>query len=123
GDPDPEFDIPGAISTAGPDWADDGSFLVFRRLRQNVGLFQRFLKETATKLSVPTPPPLLVPAPQGVPVGDSAADVVGARCVGRWRSGAPIERTVHPRKQGDPLKNDQDNQFLAVDDCDNNNFD
>jgi Dyp-type peroxidase family len=122
GDPDPKFESPGSISTAGPDWADDGSFLVFRRLRQNVGLFHRFLKETATKLGVPTPPPLLVPAPQGVPVGDSAADVVGARCVGRWRSGAPIERTVHPKKSGDPLKNDQDNPFLAVDDCANNNF-
>lgn len=121
-DPDPKFESPGSISTAGPDWADDGSFLVFRRLRQNVGLFHRFLKETATKLGVPTPPPLLVPAPQGVPVGDSAADVVGARCVGRWRSGAPIERTVHPKKPGDPLKNDQDNPFVAVDDCANNNF-
>jgi Dyp-type peroxidase family len=125
-DPDPKkkFESPGPISTAGPDWADDGSFLVFRRLRQDVGLFHQFLKETATKLAVPTPPPLLTPPPPGVPVGDSAADVVGARCVGRWRSGAPIERTVHPnpKRPGDPLKNDQDNPFLAVDDCANNNF-
>jgi Dyp-type peroxidase family len=122
GEPEPQFQSPGSISTAGPDWAADGSFLVFRRLRQNVGLFHKFLKETATKLGVPTPPPLLVPAPPGVPVGHSAADVVGARCVGRWRSGAPVERTVHPKDSDDPLKNDQDNPFLAIDDCANNNF-
>ena len=124
GDPDPKkkFESPGSISTAGPDWADDGSFLVFRRLRQDVGLFHKFLKDTATTLSVPPPPALHVPAPPGVPVGDSAADVVGARCVGRWRSGAPIERTAHPKNPGDPLKNDQDNPFVAVDDCANNNF-
>jgi deferrochelatase/peroxidase EfeB len=29
---------------------------------------------------------------------------------------------VHPKNLGDPLKNDQDNPFLAVDDCANNNF-
>jgi Dyp-type peroxidase family len=122
GDPDPTFASPGSISTAGPDWADDGSFLVFRRLRQDVGLFHKFLKDTATTLGVPTPPPLLKAPPPGVPVGNTAADVVGARCVGRWRSGAPIERTVHPNISGDPLKNDQDNPFMAVDDCANNNF-
>ena len=123
GEPEPQFQSPGPISTAGPDWAVDGSFLVFRRLRQNVGLFHRFLNNTARRLGVPPPPPLLVPPPQGVPVGDSAADVVGARCVGRWRSGAPVERTVNRAEPGyNAPNNDQDNPFLAIDDCANNNF-
>ena len=86
---------PGEISTAGPDWTKDGSFLVFRRLRQEVGGFHKFLKDEAAKLG--TNP--LFP------------DMLGARLVGRWRSGAPVVRT--------PVA---DNPDLAKDDCANNNF-
>jgi Dyp-type peroxidase family len=50
-----------------PDWAKDGSFLVFRRLKQNVGAFHKFLRETA-----------LNPA------------LLAAKCIGRWPSGTPI---------------------------------
>jgi Dyp-type peroxidase family len=121
-DPKKKFQSAGPISTAGPDWADDGSFLVLRRLRQNVGLFHRFLHDTAAELGVPKPPKLAVPPPRGTPLDDSPADVVGARLVGRWRSGAPVMRTVHSQSDSDPLKRDQDNPFLANDDCANNNF-
>jgi Dyp-type peroxidase family len=54
-----------------PEWAKDGSYLVFRRLRQNVGAFHRFLCEEGTR--------------QGV-----RAEALGARLVGRWPGGAPL---------------------------------
>jgi deferrochelatase/peroxidase EfeB len=41
--PDPL--IPGALSPAIPDWTRNGSFLVFRRLRQDVGLFWRTMRQ------------------------------------------------------------------------------
>lgn len=129
GEGDPTFQAPGSIATAGPDWANDGAFLVFRRLRQDVGTFHQFLKDTADTLGVAAPPALAVGPPPGTPVGDSAADVVGARLVGRWRSGAPVMRTRHPEvtpggtpDPADTLTSDQDNPFLATDDCANNNF-
>jgi Dyp-type peroxidase family len=112
------FENPGPVAKAGPEWADDGAYLVIRRLRQNVGLFHRFLKQVADTFHVPAPPPQSEPPPPGVPVGDSAADLVGARFVGRWRSGAPVMRTGNP----DPTKNDRDNPGMAVDDSVNNNF-
>ncbi|WP_158501962.1 Dyp-type peroxidase [Vitiosangium sp. GDMCC 1.1324] len=112
------FEDPGPVAKAGPDWADDGAYLLIRRLRQNVGLFHKFLKQVAQTFQVPTPPPQTVTPPPGVPVGDSAADLVGSRFVGRWRSGAPIRRTRNP----DPTKNDRDNPSMAIDDSANNNF-
>src|SRR5262249_15775281 len=75
-----------------PEFARNGSFLVFRRLRQNVGMFHRFLQSTAKRFQV-TP------------------ELVGAKCVGRWKSGAPAVVTPN-----------QDDVSLAEDDCRNNNF-
>jgi Dyp-type peroxidase family len=77
---------------AAPPWAKNGSFLVFRRLRQDVGLFHRFLNATAKRLGV-------------------SPDLLGARLVGRWTSGAP---TV--------IAANDDDFKLADDDCRNNNF-
>jgi Dyp-type peroxidase family len=54
-----------------PDWAADGSFLVFRRLRQDVYLFHRFLHDNSDGLS---------------------PSMLGAKVVGRWASGAPLMR-------------------------------
>jgi Dyp-type peroxidase family len=59
-----------------PEWTRDGSFVVFRRLRQNVGAFNQFLTEQATA--------------QGL-----SEDLLGAKLVGRWKSGAPLENTLH----------------------------
>jgi Dyp-type peroxidase family len=75
-----------------PDWAQDGSYLVFRRLRQDVPSFHGFLKEEGDKLGL-------------------GADLFGAKVVGRWMSGAPILRA--------PLKDDPK---IAGDDCVNNDF-
>src|SRR3954452_16601581 len=55
-----------------PDWAKNGSFLVYRRLRQDVAAFQQFIAAHAAPLGLP-------PA------------AVGAKLVGRWASGAPLE--------------------------------
>jgi Dyp-type peroxidase family len=119
-DPDPKFDGPNATpgpdsllarpnpdpgesgpvgGKVGPDWAKDGSFLVFRRLRQDVGGFHRFLRDTAQALDVPDA------------ASASGARLVGAKLVGRWPSGTPVERQP----------NDED-PILGDDDCKNNNF-
>jgi Dyp-type peroxidase family len=75
-----------------PEFAKNGSFLVFRRLRQEVGTFHRFLQSVGQRFE-------LSPA------------LVGAKMVGRWASGAPA--VVTPEK---------DDTALAEDDCRNNNF-
>jgi len=99
---DPEADDiaePGPISYGGPSWAVNGSFLVFRRLRQKVHTFHQFLRDTGTSFGFPTPP------------GSSAARLVGSRMVGRWPSGAPVLRSPN-----------NENDALGADDCANNNF-
>jgi Dyp-type peroxidase family len=75
-----------------PAFARNGSFLVFRRLRQEVGQFHRFLGSLATQFGL-------------------SPEFVGARMVGRWPSGAPV--VVSPQV---------DDPALASDDCRNNNF-
>jgi len=72
-------EIPAAATThSGPDWAANGSFLVFRRLRQDVAAFNTFLETSAAFLNQQGwQPPL-------------TAEKLGALLVGRWRSGTPI---------------------------------
>lgn len=77
---------------AGPDWAQDGSYLVIRRLRQDVPGFHAFLQEQAKAIG-------------------SDEHTLGAKLVGRWRSGAPL--------MGNP---DHDDPLHGADDCTNNNF-
>jgi Dyp-type peroxidase family len=84
---------------AGPVWAKDGSFLVIRRLRQDVDGFHKFLKKAAADLQIP---------------GNAPDELLGAKLVGRWKSGAPIIRS-------DP-DNPADNPVLADNDCANNHF-
>ena len=78
---------PGPISRSGPAWTADGSYLVFRRLRQDVAGFRRFVADAA--------------AHQGV-----SAERFGAKLVGRYPSGAPLERTDGAPKGFDPSKAD-----------------
>jgi Dyp-type peroxidase family len=75
-----------------PRWAADGSYLVFRRLRQDVHEFHSFLHDQAGALGL-------------TPAG------LGARLVGRWASGAPTMR-----------ERDTDNPSLGGDDCADNHF-
>jgi len=91
---------PGPMSVAGPYWAHNGSFLVFRRLRQDVVRFAEFLRVAAAKHGL-------------------EPDALGALLIGRWRSGAPIVRTT-PEGGQPPGK---DNRHLGADADANNDFD
>jgi Dyp-type peroxidase family len=74
----PDFDHDGPNPCQGPDsgggidWLKNGSLLVFRRLAQNVGGFRDAVAENAGKLGI-------------------TADLLGAKLVGRYTSGAPLE--------------------------------
>ncbi|KAJ5168686.1 uncharacterized protein N7482_004280 [Penicillium canariense] len=59
-----------------PGWAKDGSYLVIRKLRQLVPEFNDYLKSEAPKLHL-------------------NEGQLGARLLGRWKSGAPVE--LHPQ--------------------------
>ncbi|MBV9198848.1 MAG: Dyp-type peroxidase [Alphaproteobacteria bacterium] len=73
-------------------WMRNGSFMVFRRLEQKVPEFRAFVRQQAARLGMD--PELLM-----------------ARMVGRWKSGAPLERA--------PLRDDP---ALGGDDRRNNDF-
>jgi Dyp-type peroxidase family len=91
--------IPGQVNLPGPAWSRNGSYLVFRRLRQDVAGFRAFLAESAQTLSVQ-------PGFEGV-----TPEWVGARLVGRWPSGAPVARVPYA-----------DDAALGVDRLANNAF-
>jgi Dyp-type peroxidase family len=75
-----------------PDWARDGSFLVFRRLLQDVQGFRRFVADAAASQCL-------------------SPELLAAKLIGRWASGAPL-RTAPAA----------DDRRLAEDECRNNDF-
>lgn len=92
--PDPL--VPGVPSESRPVWTQNGSFLVFRRLRQDVGLFWRTMRKEAQRLS-------------NLRGFENVTDEwLASRIVGRWPSGAPVNRLPNgdDRNLGDqPLAN------------------
>ncbi|KAK0199615.1 fungal peroxidase [Desarmillaria ectypa] len=84
--------------TPRPSWAKDGSFLVFRQMEQLVPEFNKFLLDN----------PISEP---GVLTPEEGSALLGARILGRWKSGAPVDLA--------PLF---DNPTLAADPMQNNNF-
>jgi Dyp-type peroxidase family len=90
---DPESD---GRELAHPAWAKNGSFLVYRRLRQDVKSFWDFLEQKAAELAAK-------PGYAGL-----TAESLGAMLVGRWPNGAPIMRTLtgsEARLATDPYNN------------------
>jgi Dyp-type peroxidase family len=81
-----------------PAWTKGGAFLVFRQLQQFVPEFNKFLVDNAP--------------PQSDMTADESAQFFGARVMGRWKSGAPIDLTS---RADDPV--------LAADPQRNNDFD
>jgi Dyp-type peroxidase family len=87
-----------------PKWIKNGSFLVFRRLGQDVAGFHAFVRQQSAILA--TKPGLSGMTPQRL----------GALLVGRWASGAPVSRsptTDLPALAEDKLSN---NDFLFAND-------
>lgn len=80
------------------DFAFNGTFLVFRKLHQNVAEFRRFLADRAAAVFGAATP--------------DKQEWVASRLVGRWRSGAPVA-----------LSPDNDDPALAADWDRNTNFD
>ncbi len=66
--------VPGEVSETGPAWTKNGSFLVFRRLAQDVAAFRNFVAQQSAQTGI-------------------SKEVLGAKMVGRHRSGAPLEQT------------------------------
>lgn len=88
---------PGPPPPMAAPWMKNGSFMVFRRLAQKVPEFRRFVAERAARLGMDR-------------------ELLAARMVGRWKSGAPLERTPlrdDPRLGGD---DDRNNDFEFGDD-------
>ncbi len=77
-----------------PSWGTNGSYLVFRRLAQNVEAFHAMIHDLA----------------KGGKFGTHDPAVVGAKLVGRYKSGAPLERTADEEEllgqHYDPTKGD-----------------
>lgn len=79
----------------GPEWAQNGAYLVYRRLRQDVDAFERFLDEGVRSLNDSGwSPPITV-------------ERLGALLVGRWKSGAPL--ALYP--DGEPGGGNPTNDF------------
>jgi Dyp-type peroxidase family len=74
---------PGPVSVGGPEWAVDGSYLVFRRLQQDVAGFAKFVVQEAASENIST-------------------GLMGAKLVGRYKSGCPLERTSEEPAGLDP---------------------
>jgi len=88
---------PGDSITTRDPWMVDGSFLAFRYLFQLVPEFNKFLTDNPVQV------PGLSP--------EEGSELLGARFVGRWKSGAPID-----------LRPFEDDPALGADPQKNNNF-
>ena len=91
--PAPQPGEPGYPAPAPPDptnpqptWLKNGSFLVFRRLAQDVAGFQDFVTEAAQEEAM-------------------TEGLLGAKLVGRYRSGAPLRVTARRRILSSSLRN------------------
>lgn len=96
---------PGLASKSGPAWTTDGSYLVFRRLAQDVPAFNSHVASLA--------------ATHGM-----HSDLMGAKLVGRYKSGCPVEARAFQPSPFVPSPTDPEKfqPGLADSDTLNNNF-
>jgi len=109
---DPNVDgpnpVPGPVSASGPAWTKNGSYLVFRRLRQDVPSFNKTVHDLSKLLGW-------------------SEELTGAKLVGRYKSGCPVElrkfqsSPYHPPST-DPGDVNHGNPALATSNTLNNNF-
>lgn len=85
--------IPGALRDSLPQWSKNGSFLVLRRLRQDVSLFERTMEKMAVDVS------------QRYNIALDKETLM-ARCVGRWKDGTPL--AVSPSMPDSEISEDID---------------
>lgn len=96
---------PGTPSASGPTWTDNGSYLVFRRLAQDVPDFHKHVVSLA--------------AANGL-----HPDLMGAKLVGRYKSGCPLEKREYQPSPFRVSPTDPEGFQPGVADSDalNNNF-
>lgn len=125
---------PGDPQPKHPGWTSNGSFLVYRHLKQLVPEFDKFLEETVLK-NILDPP--ANPGPDQEVINAHPEDIqkrvdfLGARFVGRWKSGTYNHRP-HLYLDFDALvpllgapivlSHDEDNKELGADPLKNNKF-
>jgi Dyp-type peroxidase family len=85
-----EFILTGGALPHGPDptppaWTANGSYMVFRRLRQHVAAFRDRAATAATELNPHVPPANALTGP-----------FFQAKCVGRWPDGTAVGETATP---------------------------
>lgn len=88
--------LPSPPELPGPAWSKNGSFAVYRRLRQDVPGFRAFAAEQAAVLA------------EKYGFEGMTGDILQAQLFGRWPSGAPLSRTPgddDPDLGKDPLAN------------------
>ncbi|HLG56968.1 MAG TPA: hypothetical protein VI485_16635 [Vicinamibacterales bacterium] len=94
----PAFANPYHAALALRDLGRHGSYVVFRKLRQNVAAFWTFMKQEAIRLGGGADPAYMV--------------WLASKCVGRWPGGAPL--TMSPDRD-DPTLADCDDFLYAAD--------
>lgn len=96
---------PGPPSKSGPAWTSDGAYMVFRRLAQDVAAFDQHLTMLATQAGI-------------------HKDLMGAKLVGRYKTGCPLEERHFQPQPFTPSSTDPGitNPALANDDTLNLNF-
>jgi Dyp-type peroxidase family len=78
---------PGRLSKSGPSWTGDGSYMVFRRLAQDVAAFQKQLYSLAGAIGL-------------------SEDLMAAKLMGRYRSGYPLMQREFHRSAAIPVSGD-----------------
>ncbi|CAL1712074.1 unnamed protein product [Somion occarium] len=105
---DPVFDNLDPNVPKRPSWTKDGTFMVFRKLEQDVKGFNDYLQRNAHRWKDFWPDGTVEP-----PLSDQeGADLWGARMIGRWKSGCPVDKSPY-----------RDNKEIAGNPDENNDFD